>query len=118
MPIQNVLAGVAVRDLNAAIGWYSTVFERPADSRPMPELAEWRAASGGWIQVFHDEARAGSSSVTLSVSDLERTITTLKGKGIHATNRNDSKKVKTAMISDPDGNRIVLAEAQTDAIAQ
>jgi len=118
MLIQNVLAGVAVRDLSAATGWYEALFDRPADSQPMPELAEWHAEGGGWIQVFRDEERAGSSSVTLSVRDLDRTLDALKAKGIQATNRNDSKQVKTAMISDPDGNRIVLAEAQTEAIAQ
>ena len=39
----------------------------------MPEVAEWRFERGGWIQVFHDERRAGSSSVTLAVDDLELT---------------------------------------------
>ena|SRR5689334_9955709 len=118
MLIRNVLAGVAVRDLSAAMRWYENIFERPADALPMPEVAEWRAEKGGWIQVFHDEARAGSSSVTLSVGDLDRTVDALKKKGIHATNRKDTKTVKTALISDPDGNRVVLAEPQTDGIAQ
>jgi len=40
MKSENVLASVAVRDLAAATKWYERVFQRPADSTPMPEVAE------------------------------------------------------------------------------
>jgi hypothetical protein len=37
----------------------------------MAGFAEWKLADGGWIQVFQDKERAGSSSVTFLVSDLD-----------------------------------------------
>ena len=118
MSIENALAGIAVKDLGAAVRWYEKVFDRSADSQPMPEVAEWRFAKGGWIQVFQDAERAGSSSVTLAVDDLDETVSALNAKGIETTNRRDTKSVKTAMINDLDGNRIVLAEALVGSMAQ
>jgi hypothetical protein len=40
MSIENALASVPVKNLQAAVTWYEQVLERPADSRPMPEVAE------------------------------------------------------------------------------
>jgi hypothetical protein len=48
MAIENVLASVAVKDLNTAVLWYEKVFGRPADATPMPGLAEWKFPGGGW----------------------------------------------------------------------
>jgi hypothetical protein len=40
MLFQDALASLAVKDLNSAIKWHETFFGKPADSRPMPEVAE------------------------------------------------------------------------------
>jgi hypothetical protein len=40
MEIQNAIASVAVKDLKTASAWYEKLFRRPADSTPMPEVAE------------------------------------------------------------------------------
>jgi hypothetical protein len=58
MSIVNALASVAVKDLNAALGWYERVLGKPPDSRPMPEVAEWKFDRGGWLQVYKLPARA------------------------------------------------------------
>jgi hypothetical protein len=50
--------------------------------RPMEGLAEWKLENGGWIQVFQDKDRAGSSSVTFLVSGLDDQLAELKAKGI------------------------------------
>ena len=63
MSIVNALAGIAVRDIDAAVQWYKQILG-PA-SRPMDEVAEWQLPNGGCIQVFEDGNRAGLSSVTL-----------------------------------------------------
>ena len=47
MSIDNALASVPVKNLQAAVAWYEQVLERPADSRPMPEVAEWKFPRGG-----------------------------------------------------------------------
>jgi hypothetical protein len=69
MAIVNALAGM-VSDLTTAEAWYEQLLSRPADARPMEGLAEWKLADGGWIRVFQDKERAGSSSVTFLVSGL------------------------------------------------
>jgi predicted enzyme related to lactoylglutathione lyase len=51
MTIENALASVAVKDLKAAAAWYEKLFGRPADSTPMPEVAEWKFGRGGFTQV-------------------------------------------------------------------
>jgi hypothetical protein len=40
MPIENALASVAVRSIQASTAWYEQLIGRPADSTPMPEVAE------------------------------------------------------------------------------
>ncbi len=118
MPIRNVLAGVAVRDLQTAIPWYARLLGRKADSQPMPEVAEWKFDRGGWLQVFHDEKRAGASSCTLAVDDLDATLEALRRDGVSVGRKTETKSVRTALLEDPDGNRIVVAQALSGDLAQ
>jgi len=82
MTVSNVLAGVAVKDLDSSAQWYERIFKRAADTRPMAEVAEWRFPEGGWLQVFRDEKRAGSSSVTFAVKNLDDELQGLRTQGI------------------------------------
>lgn len=118
MKIENSLAGVAVRDLSAALRWYERLLARPPDQQPMPEVAEWGFPRGGWIQVFQDAERVGKASVTLSVSDLQSEVERLRGLGISIGDVHHSPQVRTAILRDPDGNRLVFAQPMTDKIAQ
>ena len=110
MAIINALAGIMVNDLIAAEAWYEQLLARPADSRPMEGLAEWKLANGGWIQVFQDKDRAGCSSVTFLVSRVHEQVADLQAKGISIERTTDSGYAKTATVSDPSGNRVVFAE--------
>jgi predicted enzyme related to lactoylglutathione lyase len=118
MSIRNVLAGVAVRDLQAAISWYARLLGRKADGQPMPEVAEWKFDRGGWLQVFHDEERAGASSFTLAVDDLDATLDALQRDGLRVGQKTETTSVRTAILEDPDGNRIVVAQALTNDLAR
>ena len=111
MPILNAVASVAVKDLLAAITWYEKLLGRPADSRPMAEVAEWKFEHGGWLQVYELPERAGSGSFTLAVKDIDEQIAKLERLGIDTAERSSSAKVKTVMIVDPDDNHIAIAEA-------
>jgi predicted enzyme related to lactoylglutathione lyase len=115
--VQNVLAGVAVSDLRTAATWYEKLLDRDADTRPMPEVIEWHFDRGGWLQVFSDQQRAGSSSVTLTVDDLESTLRSLQDKGIDVLSVHRSEQVDTAILQDPDRNQVVIAHAKTDRMA-
>jgi predicted enzyme related to lactoylglutathione lyase len=118
MAIRNVLASVAVKDLSAAIGWYERLFGRSADSRPMPEVAEWKFDRGGWLQIYQLPERAGSGSFTLVVEGLENEIAWVEKLGIDTRQRTSDDKVKTLMITDPDGNHIAFAEVVGSSMAR
>lgn len=118
MAIRNALASVAVRDLKAAVAWYTKVLGRPADSTPMPEVAEWKFDRGGWLQVYRLPERAGAGSFTLAVSNLEEEIGKMQKLGIDCRQQASSPAVKTLMITDPDGNHIAFAQALDPRLAQ
>jgi hypothetical protein len=63
------LASIAVKDLKVALAWYQQLFGRQGNV-PMPDLAEWEFAPGGWLQVYRLPKRAGQGSFTLAVSDI------------------------------------------------
>ena len=115
MAITNALAGIAVRDMETSVRWYSRLLDRMPDRTPMPEVAEWEFADGGWIQVFHDKQRAGSSSVTLVESSLEGRLDDLKAKRISVESTSHSPIVNVATVRDMDGNRIVFAESKAES---
>ena len=111
MPIINALASVAVKDLGATVKWYEKILERRPDARPMPEVAEWKFEHGGGLQVYQLPERAGAGSVTLAVSRLSSTIAHLDKCGVDTRQRTSGDKVRTVMVTDPDGNHIAFAEA-------
>ena len=115
MPIDNVLASVAVRNLQAAETWYATLLGS-AGSKPMPEVAEWKFPNGGGLQVYALAERAGRCSFTMVVRDIESEITKLDGMGVDTSARSSNPRIKTVMVTDPDGNHIALAEALAPAL--
>jgi hypothetical protein len=115
--VENALAGVAVRDLDVAVEWYERLLEQPP-TRPMPEVAEWRFRRGGCLQVFVDDGRAGRSSVTLAVASLRDQLAAMASAGIQAGQPTRTESVDTAIVEDPDGNQVVVAEAHTDELAR
>ena len=118
MTINNALASVAVKDLKAAVQWCEKVIGRPADSTPMPELAEWKFPSGGWLQVYALPERAGSCSCTLVVSDIDSEATRLGKLGVATGAQISGMQSKVFMVKDPDGNSIAFAQAPDDAVAK
>lgn len=117
MSIRNALAGVAVRDLGASLRWYEHLLDDTA-VRPMKEVGEFHFERGGSLQVFEDNRRAGASSVTLAVSDLDEQLDDLKKKGIPTDQVTRTDQVSTAVIQDPDGNQIVFAAAHSRGLAR
>jgi len=111
MAVTNALAGVAVRELAAAIDWYARLLGRGPDTQPMEGLAEWAFRDGGWMQVFEDQGRAGRSSITLVEDDLAARLADLAGKAIAVTSTSESENLRVAIVRDPDGNLVVFAQA-------
>ena len=118
MIVDNVLASIAVKDLKSSAAWYEKLLRRPADSTPMPEVAEWKFERGGWLQVYQLPERACGGSCTLAVSDIDQVIVHLQSLGIDTSERPSGEKVKTVMITDPDGNHLAFAEAMDQRMAR
>ena len=112
MTVRNALAGVAVSHFTSSVDWYTSLFGRGPDTLPMNGLAEWEFDNGGWIQVFEDNQRAGSSSVTLVETDVRALIKDLEGKNVEIVSQTDTDTIKLAIIKDPDGNQVVFAEGK------
>jgi predicted enzyme related to lactoylglutathione lyase len=112
MPVNRVLAALAVVDVDSALGWYERFLGRAADARPMEGLAEWHFAESGVIQLVEDAERAGRSLLTLIVDDLNRELATLRERGLDPGAMDDttSDKVLFATVTDPEGNAITLVE--------
>ncbi len=55
----------AVKDLQAAIDWYSKLLGRGPDARPAPEIAEWNFEDGRYLQLYELPESAGSGCLCL-----------------------------------------------------
>ncbi len=108
MAITQVLASVAVGDLEAAVAWYQRVFGPPT-TRPMPEVAEWHWPAGGGLQVYALAERAGQGSFTVAVTDIDEQAAQLRAAGVSDVEPVRHPQVETIMIRDPDGNSIAFA---------
>jgi glyoxylase I family protein len=109
VPVDHVLAVVPVSDIQVAQRWYEALVGRPGDNHPMDSLVEWRITESGWVQVFHDPERAGSTLLNFAVDDLEVQVAELAARGLVVEDiQTANKGVRTASINDPDGNRITF----------
>ena len=109
MAIEHLLAVVAVSDLRTSRDWFSSLFGRRPDNEPMPTLAEWQVVPGGWVQVFCDPDRAGSSLLNVAVDDLDAHIADLRQRGLNPEAAVEANKgVRLSTVTDPDGNLIRL----------
>jgi glyoxylase I family protein len=109
MAIEHVLAAVPVSDLDKSRGWYESLFGRAPDNNPMPTLVEWQVVPGGWVQVFANDQRAGSTFVNFAVQDLDAQIDELKQRGLEPGQITDANKgVRLSAFTDPDGNTVTL----------
>lgn len=110
MALTRLSAQTIVRDHDPAIEWYVRLFGREPDERPMDGLAEWQLTDTGWLQVFADASKAGSSVVTLGVDDLDEHARPLAGRGLELDRQTTPRGQQLGSITDPDGNLIMFAQ--------
>ncbi len=108
MAVRRVLAQSTVSDLEIAERWYSTLFERRPDARPMPGLLEWHLGESFGVQVWSEPDRAGRSSVVLDESDLDALAARLTGAGLDHAGPQRATSSRVLLLEDPDGNRVVF----------
>jgi catechol 2,3-dioxygenase-like lactoylglutathione lyase family enzyme len=114
MAIQQVLAQMTVTDLDTSVGFYTRLFGRGPDTRPMDGLVEWYLGDGFGVQVWAEAERAGRSTMVLGESDLEGRAGRLDRDGIPHDGAQDATSLRILPLTDPDGNRIVFTAAFPD----
>jgi len=109
--IDSVIAVVPVKNQAEAVAWYKKLLGRYADIVPVDGVAEWQLAENAWLQVTTDPERAGSTTVIVSVNDLDVQRTAcaeanvLLGEVVEYPNI-----VKMADVADPDGNKVAFVQ--------
>ena len=106
--IQGVLAQATVSDLPLAEAWYTRLFGRAPDAKPMPGLLEWHLGEGYGVQVWEEPERAVQSALVLSETDLDSAASRLMGVGITDDGPQQATSSRILPLVDPDGNRVVL----------
>jgi hypothetical protein len=107
MDVRHVFAGIPVREIGAAREWYGRLFGREPDLVPNDVEACWEVREGAWVYVLEDAERAGHAVNTLLVADLDDVAI-----GDAALERKGG--MRTAWITDPDGNRIQFGDDRAD----
>ena len=112
--LRNVLAHIAVRDIDEAIRWYKMLLGRAPDTQPMHGLAEWQFDAGGWLQVNENMQLAGRSSITLVETDMGQRMKMLAMAGIKPKSFVNGEAVSIITVTDPDGNQVVFAQGKDE----
>lgn len=111
MTITQVLAHATVSDLEVAEDWYSRLFDRKPDLRPMDGLLQWDLSEAFGVQVWAEPDRAGDSCMVLNESDLDAFAAHLDRTGIAHPPIEDATSSRILPLTDPDGNRVVFLGA-------
>ena len=111
MTFTRVLAQAIVSDLDRAVTWYATLFDREPDDRPMDGLAEWHLGESMGVQVWTDVERAGGSTMVIDESDLDGLATRLEQAGVLHAGAQPASSFRIVQLEDPDGNRVVFTGA-------
>ena len=110
MQIQGIYAALATADINKAEEFYTYLFGREPDDRPMDGLIQWRNLAGANVQIFEDGKTAGSGRLTIVVPVMAEARNALEKIGVRFAGESQGVYGRIAQIFDPDGNRITLAE--------
>src|SRR4051794_35534131 len=109
MTTTRLLAQMTVADPLAAESFYTALFGRAPDARPMAGLLEWHLADSFGVQVWAEPDRAGKSCMVLDESDLAGLAAHLDRVGIEHEEPQNASTVRILPLQDPDGNRIVFS---------
>ena len=111
MSINHLFAGIAASDYPAMREWYERFMGRPPDLVPNEIEVCWQLTDSAWIYVKQDAERAGNSFVTFLVEDLDAYLAELERSGIPSGPVETlSSGPRTAVVTDPEGNTIQLAQ--------
>ncbi len=108
MAMQNVMAGLAVSNIQTATSWYTKLLGRGPTAMSTATAVEWEFPGGGWLRVYEKAEKAGTGSLTIMEDDLESRMASLQTAHITIDKERVSDGSSIAVVADPDGNRIIF----------
>jgi glyoxylase I family protein len=116
-----VFAGLPVRDLAAAVSWYTQIFGRSPDGHPAPNIAEYYLTEGrvpehGTLQLREDPQRAGGGLATINVTDITVVVDALAQLDVAFETQQFPVQAETVSavtvgtFEDPDGNAVTVVQ--------
>ncbi len=109
MELEKTYPSLLTADLAAAERWYTALFGRGPDYRPMPTLLHWELSEQGGLMLSSSEEIASRGSLFLYVADLAAERRRLEKAGIAFGEDILGDYSTLAQARDPDGNLITLA---------
>lgn len=110
MTLHKIYANLSCSDLDESIRWFSAIFARGPDDRPMEGLAEWHHRDAAAFQLFQNADDAGHGTLALIVDELEHERQRLNAAGVAPGEIEAASYVKLIRLRDPDKNLVVLAQ--------
>jgi catechol 2,3-dioxygenase-like lactoylglutathione lyase family enzyme len=107
MQATHLFGGLPVRDLTAALDWYTALFGRPPDVRPAADEALWHLGPGS-VYLRVDPGRAGGGLLAVAVPDLDACLSALAAHGVTAERLEATPP--RSILRDADGNEVTLFE--------
>jgi catechol 2,3-dioxygenase-like lactoylglutathione lyase family enzyme len=109
MNLHRIYTALLTADLAAAEAWYTKLFGRGPDHRPMETLLHWELFDQGGLMLSNSGEIAGKGVMFLYVADLPSERRRLRGLGIELADDIQGDYSTLAQLRDPDGNLITLA---------
>lgn len=109
MKLQKIYSALLTTDIAASESWYTKLFGRGPDYRPMETLIQWDLFAQGGLQLATDDNLAGKGALFLIIGDMAAERQRLLNLGISLGNDDQGDYSMLAQVRDPDGNLITLA---------
>lgn len=107
--MEKIYPSLLVADLAATERWYTSLFGRGPDHRPMPTLLHWELFDEGGLMLSTSDEIASRGSVFLYITDLAAERRRLESAGIALGEDIAGDYSTLAQVRDPDGNLVTLA---------
>ena len=103
----DLFAGIGVRDVAAAKGWYGRLLGAEPSFEPHATEAVWEVAEHRYLYVVEDADRAGHAVHTVFVDDLDARVREIAARGLEPDEREEyGSGVRKITYRDPDGNEV------------
>lgn len=109
MKLQKTYSALLTANLASAEAWYTKLFGRRPDNRPMKTLVQWELSSHSGLAISTDREIAGTGVMFLYVEDVAAERRRLEEMGIELGGDIKGDYSTLAQVRDPDGNLLTLA---------